>query len=144
MRRFTEFALATTAAFVGAAFPLGRAAAEPLPADQLAEPVVADKMVGAEGDYLRRLHAHVHKRWADNFPRLVGEKLERPPRQSAAAGGGEPDFPIPVDGQMRGSGGPSSWGFPGFDDAIGGVRRDGVPSPHPPQEIRSDDDKLHL
>src|SRR5689334_10819660 len=79
----------------------GRATAEPLPADKLPETAAqAEKMPGAEGDYARRLHAHVHKRWADNFLRLVGEKLEGTNPLNDGARTAEVDITVAVDGQM--------------------------------------------
>ena len=54
---------------LGALIP-APAAADPIPADKLAEPALAVP-AGASGAYLRKVHAMVHRRWADNFLRLA-------------------------------------------------------------------------
>ena len=55
--------------------PLRRAAAEPIAADKLPEAPFAAPAGGPEGEYMKTLHAHIHRRWADNFLRLAAEKL---------------------------------------------------------------------
>ena len=63
------------AAVVGLTFAPRRAAADQIAADKLPETALADRSGGKEGEYLRELHAHIHRRWADNFLRLAAEKL---------------------------------------------------------------------
>jgi TonB family protein len=125
------------------ALPLQRAAADPLAADKLPEPPLAAAS-GAEADYLRMLHAHIHKRWADNFLRLAGEKL--PPINPLNQAGltAEADIVIAPDGQLISARVTRGSGFAGFDDAILEVLRDSVPFPSPPVAIRSDDDRLRV
>ena len=89
---------------------------------------------GPEGEYLRALHAHIHRRWADKFLRLVGgEAAAREPAER-----GEADRRGRHRRRARraadlGAHQPRS-GFPGFDDAILEVLRDAVPFPKPPHE----------
>src|SRR5262245_27067569 len=124
--------------------PLRRAAADTIPADKLPEAAVSGGSGSpAEGDYLRTLHGHIHRRWADNFLRLAAEKL--PPinplnRPELTA---EADIVVSPDGQLISARIARGSGFPGFDDAILEVLRDSVPYPKPPTAVRSDDDKLH-
>ena len=95
------------------------------------------------GEYLRVLHAHIHRRWADNFLRLVGEKLPPVNPLNDAAMSAEVDLVVAADGQLISAKITRSSGFAGFDDAIVEVLRDAVPFPTPPPPVRSDDDKLH-
>ena len=126
-----------------AAFLARRAAAATIPADKLPETQVIAAGGGADGDYLRALHAHVHQRWTDNFLRLVGEKLPAVNPLNDATKSAEVDLVIAADGQLISAKITRSSGFPGFDDAVIEVLRDGVPFPTPPPGVRSDDDKLH-
>ena len=112
MRRFAQAASTVlgAACLAGLAAP---AAAEMLPADKVAEPPLA-ALPPAEAAYVRRLHAHLHRRWADNFLRLAGEKL--PPINPLNQPGltAEVDIVIAPDGQLisaqvvKGSGFPAS------------------------------------
>jgi TonB family protein len=137
--------IALSALSAGAlALMAGRAAADTLPADKLPEAPVAVNARSTEVDYLRRIHAQVHRRWADNFLRLVGEKLPLANPLNEAGRTATVDVTIARDGQMIGSQVTTASGFPGFDDAIIEVLRDSVPFPNPPEAVRSDDDKLHL
>jgi len=126
----------------GVALPLQRAAADPIAADKLAE-VPLGTAAGPEADYLRTLHAHIHKRWADNFLRLAAEKL--PPINPLNQAGltAEADIVIAPDGQLISARITRGSGFAGFDDAIIEVLRDSVPLPSPPIALRSDDERLH-
>ncbi len=72
MRHLGVWAFALAA---GSLLPMHRAAAEPIAADKLPEPPLGDRSSGPEGDYLKAIHGHIHRRWADNFLRLAGEKL---------------------------------------------------------------------
>jgi TonB family protein len=136
---FIAFALAV-------ALPARRAAADTIPADKLPEPAINTPMGGGgkEGQFLRDLHAHIHRRWSDNFLHLVGEKLPliNPLNDSAKAA--EADLVVSGDGQLISAKITRSSGFPGFDDAIIEVLHDAVPFPTPPSEARSDDDRLHV
>jgi HEAT repeat protein len=127
---------------VAVVLPLRRAAAEPIAADKLPEAPLADPK-GPEGDYLKTLHAHIHKRWADNFLRLAGEKL--PPVNPLNQPGltAEADVVVAPDGQLYSARITRGSGFAGFDDAILEVLRDSVPFPRPPGAVRSDDDRFH-
>ena len=129
---------------LGLVLPLRRAAAEPIAADKLPEPPLTDRAGGPEGEYLKTLHAHIHRRWADNFLRLAGEKL--PPVNPLNQPGltAEADVVVAPDGQLISARITRGSGFAGFDDAIVEVLRDSVPFPRPPGPVRSDDERLHL
>jgi TonB family protein len=131
------------AGVVGLTLAPRRAGADPIAADKLPEAPLADRSGGPEGDYLRTMHAHIHKRWADNFLRLAGEKL--PPVNPLNQPGltAEADIIVAPDGQLISARLSRGSGFPGFDDAILEVLRDSVPFPKPPAAVRSDDDRLH-
>ena len=126
-----------------AVFVARRAAADTIPADKLSETPVAEVGGGPEGEYLRALHAHIHRRWVDNFLRLVGEKLPAVNPLNDATKSAEVDLVVAADGQLISTKITRSSGFPGFDDAMIEVLRDAVPFPTPPPASRSDDDKLH-
>jgi TonB family protein len=125
----------------------GRAAADTIPADKLPEIAVTATTASKRPEvshYLRALHEHVHRRWADNFLMLIQQKLPLTNPLNVAARDAEVDVVISPDGQLLSSTITKSSGFPGFDDAIGEVLRDSVPFPLPPPSARSDDDRLHL
>ncbi|HEY7370834.1 MAG TPA: TonB family protein [Polyangia bacterium] len=126
------------------ALPLRRAAADPIAADKLAETPMASAGSGPEADYLRTLHGHIHRRWADNFLQLAGEKLPAVNPLNQAGLTAEADVVVAPDGQLISARIARGSGFPGFDDAILEVLRDSVPFPTPPPAIRSDDERLHL
>ena len=92
-----------------------------------------------------RCTPHIHRRWTDNFLRLIGEKLELnnplnvPDRTAEVDVVISPRRPAAVVDRSR-----RSSGFPGFDDAIIEILRDAVPFPKPPSAVRSDDDNLRL
>src|SRR3954468_8363874 len=126
--------------------PLRRAAADPIAADKLPEtamPAVSNASAGPKRDYLRALHGHIHRRWADNFLRLAGEKLPaiNPLNQPGLTA--EADIVVAGDGQLISARVARGSGFPGFDDAILEVLRDAVPFPTPPPQARSDDNRFH-
>jgi len=123
--------------------PLRRAAADQIPADKLPEAAMTDRSAGVEGAYMRTLHEHIHRRWADNFLRLAAEKL--PPINPLNQPGltAEADIVVAPDGQLISARIARGSGFLGFDDAILEVLRDAVPFPKPPVVVRSDDDRLH-
>jgi TonB family protein len=128
----------------GLALLARRADADPIAADKLAEAPLAAVAGNAEGAaYLRELHAHIHRRWADNFLRLAGEKLPATNPLNDATKVAEVDVIVAPDGQLISAKVTRSSGFAGFDDAIVEVLHDGVPFPTPPPAVRSDDDKLH-
>src|SRR5689334_15891840 len=123
MRRFAKSilvpALGAAALPVVLAGAAGRAAAATIAADKLPEPAVAPGVPRAEADYLQLLHAHVHRRWADNFLRLIGETLPATnPLNSEPGRTAEVDVTITTDGQMVASAITKGSGFPGFDDAV--------------------------
>ena len=120
-----------------------RAAAETIAADKLPEPKVADTGL-PESVYLPALHAHVHRRWADNFLRLVGEKLPATDPLNDASKTAEVDLVIAGDGQLASVAIARGSGVQGFDDAVLEVLRDAVPYPAPPLAARSDDDRAHV
>lgn len=115
-----------------------------LPADKLPEQPLTLPPAGAEATYLAALHAHIHRRWTDNFLRLIGEKLELNNPLNVADRSAEVDITISGDGQLLSAKITRSSGFPGFDDAIIEILRDAVPYPKAPVEVRSDDDNLRL
>jgi len=120
----------------------GRAVAAQLPSDKIAEPAV----MGGPNDieYLRKIHAHVHKRWADNFLALIGQNLALDNALNDAARVAEADVVISAQGKLLSATLTKPSGFAGFDDAIPEVLKDSVPFPVPPVASRSDDDNLHL
>jgi TonB family protein len=120
------------------------ALAASLPADKLPELPLALPPPGPEANYLTVLHAHIHRRWTDNFLRLIGEKLELNNPLNVPDRTAEVDIVISGDGQLLSSKISRSSGFPGFDDAIIEILRDAVPYPKAPVDVRSDDDNLHL
>jgi TonB family protein len=140
MRQLGVWSLAVV---VGLAFAPRRAGAEPLAADKLPETALADRSGGAEGAYLKAVHAHIHKRWADNFLRLAAEKLPAVNPLNQAGLTAEADIIVAPDGQLISARITRASGFAGFDDAILEVLRDSVPFPRPPAQVRSDDDRLH-
>ena len=131
------------AVVVAVLLPLRRAAADPIAADKLPETAMADGSAGPERDYLRALHAHIHRRWSDNFLRLAAEKL--PPVNPLNQPGltAEADIVVAPDGQLISARVTRGSGFAGFDDAVLEVLRDAVPFPKPPTALRSDDDRFH-
>jgi TonB family protein len=136
--------LASIALVLATCVGAGRAVAVTIPADKLPETAVPAEASPASASYLGDLHAQVHRRWADNFLRLVGEKLELSDPLNTADRSAEIDLVIGADGQLVSSTVFRASGFPGFDDAILEVVRDAVPFPKPPLAVRSDDDNLHL
>jgi len=133
-----SFALAATVVL-----PLRRAAADPIAADKLPEAPVTAGAPGPEADYLKTLHAHIHRRWAENFLRLAGDKLPPVNPLNQADLTAEADIVVAPDGQLISARIARGSGFAGFDDAILEVLRDSVPFPKPPAAARSDDDRLH-
>jgi hypothetical protein len=137
-RRFTSSLLAATAL----ALKLGHADAATLPSDKVAEPAV----MGGPSDleYLRKIHAHVHKRWTDNFLALIGQNLPLTNQLNDPARVAEADVVIGANGALVSATITKPSGFAGFDDAIPEVLKDSSPFPAPPQSARSDDDRVHL
>jgi hypothetical protein len=140
----TRLGICSFALVVGVVLPLRRAGADPIPADKQPEvgmPAGGDKV---ETEYLRTLHGHIHRRWADNFLRLAAEKLPpvNPLNQPALTA--EADVVVAPDGQLISARVSRGSGFAGFDDAILEVLHDSVPFPRPPPPVRSDDDRLHV
>jgi hypothetical protein len=129
-------------AVLAAVFASGRAAAAPLPSDKIAEPAI----MGGPNDleYLKKIHGHVHKRWADNFLALIGQNLAVGNPLNDASRVAEADVVISAGGKLVSATITKSSGFAGFDDAVPEVLKDSVPFPAPPQASRSDDDNLHL
>jgi TonB family protein len=147
-RRFKEISMTRSGVWwvalgLSLLLPPRRAAAEPIAADKLPEPPLADRAGNPEGDYLKTLHAHIHRRWAENFLRLAAEKL--PPVNPLNQPGltAEADVVVAPDGQLISAQITRGSGFAGFDDAILEVLRDAVPFPRPPGPVRSDDDRFH-
>ena len=128
---------------VGSLLAAGRARADAIAADKLPETPLADRTGGPEGDYLRTLHAHIHRRWADNFLRLAAEKLPAVNPLNQPGMTAEVDIVVAPDGQLLSAAITRGSGFAGFDDAVLEVLRDSVPFPSPVPAVRSDDDKLH-
>lgn len=137
-----------TTAFIGAllvsAALNSSALAAALPADKLPEQPLTLPPPGPEATYLTAMHAHIHRRWTDNFLRLISEKLELSNPLNVPDRSAEVDVVISGDGQLLSAKITRSSGFPGFDDAIIEILRDAVPYPKPPVEVRSDDDNLRL
>lgn len=128
-----------------AAFFTGRSAhAEAISADKLPELPLADRAGGAEGEFLRALHAHVHRRWTDNFLRLAAEQLPQSNPVNNPALAAEADLVIGPDGQLLSVKVARSSGVAGFDDAVTDILRDAAPYPIPPSLVRSDDGNAHL
>ena len=91
--------LLVAGSFVALASAAGPAAAATLPSDKVAEPAI----MGGPNDveYLRKIHAHVHKRWADNFLALIGQNLALGNPLNDAARVAEVDVVISAAGQAR-------------------------------------------
>jgi HEAT repeat protein len=122
--------------------PGSRAAAATLPSDKVAEPPV---FAGPNDlEYLKKVHAHVHRRWADNFLALIGQNLALSNPLNDPAHVAEVDVVISATGKLVSANITKSSGFAGFDEAIPEVLKDSVPFPVPPVASRSDDDNLHL
>ncbi|HVU53315.1 MAG TPA: TonB C-terminal domain-containing protein [Polyangia bacterium] len=138
-RRSAAVLLAGSLAALTAAGP---ARAATLPNDKLAEPAI----MGGPSDleYLRKLHAHVHKRWADNFLALIGQNLALNNPLNDPARFAEADVVVSAQGKLVSATITKSSGDAGFDGAISEVLKDSVPFPVPPVASRSDDDNLHL
>jgi TonB family protein len=124
------------------ALPVGRAVAATIPNDKVAEPPV----VGGPNDveYLRQIHAHVHKRWAENFLALIGQNLPLDNPLNDPTRVAEVDVVISADGKLASATITKGSGFAGFDETIPEVLRDSAPFPKPPQGVRSDDDAVHV
>jgi TonB family protein len=137
-------ALVVAGLSVGILFALGSSpgTAATLPSDKVAEPA----LMGGPNDlpYLRKLHAHVHKRWTDNFLALVGQNIALTDPLNDAARAAEADVVVSAKGKLVSATITKGSGFAGFDDAVLEVLRDSVPFPAPPVASRSDDDNLHL
>ena len=131
--------LVLTAALAG-----GAAEAAIIPADKLPESPLPLPPPGPEATYLNAVHAAIHRRWTDNFLRLIGEKLELTNPLNVADRSAEVDLVISGDGQLLSSQVTRSSGFPGFDDAVLEILRDASPYPRPPLEVRSDDGTTHF
>jgi HEAT repeat protein len=140
-RRSAERVLLVVTAAL-AALSSGRAAAATLPSDKVAEPAI---MAGpGDLEYLKKVHAHVHKRWTDNFLALIGQNLAANNPLNDASRVAEADIVIGADGKLVSATVTKGSGFAGFDDAIPEVLKDSSPFPVPPVASRSDDDRLHL
>jgi TonB family protein len=137
-------AIVFVSALVFAAAVESRALAASLPADKLPEQPLALPPPGPEATYLTALHAHIHRRWTDNFLRLISEKLELNNPLNVPDRSAEVDLTISGDGQLLSAKITRSSGFPGFDDAVIEILRDAVPYPQAPLQVRSDDDNLRL
>jgi TonB family protein len=131
--------LALTVALAG-----GGAQAAIIAADKLPESPLTLPPAGPEATYLTQVHALIHRRFTDNFLRLIGEKLELTNPLNAPMLQAEVDLVISGDGQLLSSQVTKSSGFPGFDDAVLEIVRDVVPYPRAPFEVRSDDGTTHL
>jgi hypothetical protein len=94
-------------------------------------------------EFLRKLHAHVHKRWTDNFLALIGQNLALSNALNDATRTAEVDIVVSSSGKLLSSTMTKGSGFAGFDDAVTEVLKDAVPFPVPPLASRSDDDNLH-
>jgi TonB family protein len=144
MKRSTlDAGLSVGLLFTGILFaPASPVAAATLPSDKVAEPA----LMGGPNDlpYLTTLHAHVHKRWTDNFLALVGQNLALGNPLNDAARAAEVDVVVSARGKLVSATITKSSGVAGFDDAVVDVLRDSVPFPAPPIASRSDDDNLHL
>ncbi|MDB4982505.1 MAG: hypothetical protein JWM82_3257 [Myxococcales bacterium] len=135
-------ALLLGASLAAHALDPGAAVAAPLPNDKVAEPAV----MGGPNDleYLQRLHAHVHKRWANNFLQLISQNLPLSDALNDPSRVAEADVIIGGDGRLLNVTLTKKSGFAGFDDAIPEILKDSSPFPKPPQASRSDDDNLHV
>ena len=119
--------LVLTAALAG-----GAAQAAIIPADKLPESPLPLPPPGPEASYLTAVHGTVHRRWTENFLRLIGEKLEATNPLNAPDRSAEIDMVIAGDGQLISSQISRSSGFPGFDDAVLEIILDAVPYPRSP------------
>jgi TonB family protein len=131
------------ACVLAASFLARRADADTIAADKLPEPPVVDTGL-AETAYLPPLHKHIHRSWADNFLRLVGEKLPVTDALNDPTKSADAELVIAADGQLTSVAIARSSGVKGFDDAVLEVLRDSAPFPAPPVGARSDDDRAHV
>src|SRR5262245_52003113 len=99
MRRFAEFCLT---GLIGLGVS-ATAVAETIPADRLPEQPLAEGAPPVEAEYLRKLHAHIHRRWATNFLRLVGESLPLSNPLNEGSRTAEVDFAISSEGLLLSS-----------------------------------------
>src|SRR4051812_11121478 len=105
------------AGLTGAALLLNTVAVAPakaatLPSDKVAEPAI---MAGPkDAEYLKKLHAHVHKRWADNFLALIGQNLPLTNQLNDAARVAEADLVIAPSGKLVSVTVTKGSGFAGF------------------------------
>ncbi len=129
---------------LAAALTGGGARAAIIAADKLPESPLPLPAAGPEASYLKEVHAAIHRRFTENFLRLIGEKLELTNPLNVPTLEAEVDLVISGDGQLLSSQVTKSSGFPGFDDAILEIVRDVVPYPTAPFEVRSDDGTTHL
>src|SRR5215208_2827608 len=79
-----------------------RADAAGIPADKLPEAAVAiaDPVAVEANNYVRALHAHIHRSWADNFLRLAAEKLPATDQLNDATKSADVELVIGGDGQL--------------------------------------------
>jgi hypothetical protein len=118
------------------------ARAATIPNDKVAEPAVLGGPNDAE--YLKKLHAHVHKRWADNFLKLIGQNLQLSDPLNDPTRAAEADVVIGGDGKLINVTLTKKSGFAGFDDAVPEILKDSSPFPKPPVASASDDGNLHV
>lgn len=123
---------------------LPAAHAATIAADKLPESPLPLPPPGPEATYLSTVHTQIHRRFTDNFLRLIAEKLELTNPLNVPTLSAEVDLAISGDGQLISSQVSRSSGFPGFDDAVVEILRDAVPYPRPPSEVRSDDGTTHF
>jgi HEAT repeat protein len=134
--------LLATAIAIGVLIAAATALAAPIAADKENEtPITA---TGPEAQYLGKVHARVHSRWAENFLRLASAKLPASDAINDPARAVTVELVFGADGQVVSLETVQSAGVPGFDDAAKEVLRDSVPFPWADADLRSDDGLVHL
>jgi hypothetical protein len=107
-----------------------------------AEPALA--VTGSEAPYVRALHARVHARWADSFLAMAGAQLPKTHPLN------DPGLRVVLEVSVARDGSPGivrvkePSGVADFDGAAVEVLRDSLPLPGAPEQVLSDDDRVHF
>jgi HEAT repeat protein len=99
---------------------------------------------GAEGTFLRALHARVHTRWSDNFLKMAAAQLPKTHALNDAGLRAVVEVTLERNGALVELAVKERSGAADFDAAAADVLKDSLPMPGAPEEMLSDDDRLHL
>jgi HEAT repeat protein len=106
------------------------------------EPAITVK--GAEGDYLRKVHARIHEHWTKMVAAMPPATAKGAAPDPASARSSEVFFTVRWDGTVAGVGLVGSSGSPLVDQGATAVVRMAGPYGVPPLETFSDDGFVHL